>query len=169
MNGNCHFMVGGAMGVATCLLTQTDATATTLIISTCLIGSIFPDIDSPNSHFGQLTKPLSTIISKFNRKGSQHRGLLHALLIYVCGLILSYLYFKPILGFFIGAISHLFLDTFNPSGIPLLFLYKNRLHLGKVRSDSPYCTCISIIVFVELLFISIDLTLQGIYIPLAML
>lgn len=110
-----------------------------LLIMGGLIGGIFPDIDNPKSHFGQLSKPVSTVIGKIGKvtgkTGSHHRGIFHDISIYIAGLILSYLYAPFLLGFFLGAITHLFLDMFNPAGVPVFFGIK-RLHLGKIEADS---------------------------------
>lgn len=110
-----------------------------LFICTCLIGSIFPDIDSPKSNFGQLTAPLSTVIGKIGKAkgktGKNHRGIFHDIGIYIILGLLSYSYFPAIIGFFVGAISHLILDAFNPMGVPVLFGVKH-LHFGKVYSGS---------------------------------
>lgn len=153
MNGNHHFLVGLACGIGASILLSADPTETTLLISTSLIGSVFPDIDNETSHFGQLTKPVSTIVNAFGNKGGNHRGVLHALGVYVAGLILSYIYFKPLLGFFIGGLSHLLLDSMTPAGIPILPLFSTmRLHMGKIRGDSPFCGFIS--GFIAILIIS---------------
>ncbi len=138
MNGNCHFIFGASVGALASGILQTTPAETTLIISTCLIGSIFPDIDNPRSHFGQLTKPISTIIGKVQKwegkKEYQHRGILHSLFLYVALLIVSYFFCPYLIGFFIGALSHLFLDMFNPSGVPV-FLFK-RIRLAKLPSSN---------------------------------
>lgn len=149
MNGNCHFIFGAATGAALAInielisstlpnITATPET-TTLFVLGGLVGSIFPDIDNPNSYMGKLTTPLSTAIGSiseaFGKTGPHHRGILHDLSVYVAGLILCYLYFPPMIGFFIGCLSHLFLDMFNPAGIPFLFGV-SRIHLGKIKSGS---------------------------------
>lgn len=155
MNGNCHFVFGVSTATALALnidkienLMQTylpidgmgiDETTITLFVLGGLLGSIFPDIDNPKSHFGQLTKPLSTVIGKigeqFGKTGCRHRGIFHDLMIYVIGFVLTILYFPPLIGFFTGCLSHLFLDCFNPMGIPCLFTRRG-IHLGKMYADS---------------------------------
>ena len=131
MNINCHFVYGAAVGSMLALniatvsnaipnITNTPETATLFVLGGVL-GGIFPDIDNPSSHMGSLSAPVSTIIGKINEKlgkvGSNHRGILHDPTVYIAGLILSYLFFTPLIGFFIGCLSHLFLDMFNPKGI----------------------------------------------------
>ena len=149
MNGNCHFVFGAAIGTALAInidlvstalpnITSTHETVTLFILGG-LVGSIFPDIDNPNSYMGKLTVPVSTVLGQvseaFGKTGSHHRGVLHDLSVYLAGLVLSYLYFSPLIGFFIGCLSHLFLDMFNPAGIPFLFGV-SKIHLGKIKSGS---------------------------------
>lgn len=146
MNGNCHFVYGASVGsmvalnmnnISTVLphITATPETATLFVLGGVL-GGIFPDIDNPSSYMGKLSVPVSTIIGAINEKlgkvGSNHRGILHDPLIYLIGLVLSYFFFSPLIGFFIGCLSHLFLDMFNPKGIPF-FLFK-RVRLGNFKS-----------------------------------
>lgn len=146
MNGNCHFVHGAAVGSMLALniatvsnaipnITNTPETATLFVLGGVL-GGIFPDIDNPSSHMGSLSAPVSTIIGKINEKlgkvGSNHRGILHDPTVYIAGLILSYLFFTPLIGFFVGCLCHLFLDMFNPKGIPFLFF--KRIRLGKFKS-----------------------------------
>jgi len=161
MNGNLHFMFGCAVGISASVLANADATTSTLLISTAMIGSIFPDIDNPTSHFGQLTKPISSFVSAFSGKGSNHRGIIHSLLFGVGGLLLSYFFFKPLIGLFIGILSHLLLDSFNPSGIPLGIGFK-RLHLGKIPCDSKYCTLVTVVMLILVLSIGFFLKQRGV-------
>lgn len=149
MNGNCHFVFGASVGSMLALnmhnisnvlpnIVESPETATLFILGG-LIGGIFPDIDNPTSFMGQLSSPISTIIGKINKilgkVGSNHRGILHDPLLYMSGLVLSYLYFAPLVGFFIGCLSHIFLDMFNPKGVPVLFVH--RIRLGKINSGDP--------------------------------
>lgn len=146
MNGNCHFIFGASVGTAVCLWALPDAVTATALISTCLIGSVFPDIDNPSSSFGNLTKPVSTVIGKVGesvgKSGYNHRGLLHDMALYTVGLIMCYLYFPSGIGFFIGALSHLFLDAFNPMGIPVLF-GAFRLRFARIKSGSKESVALS--------------------------
>lgn len=148
MNGNCHFVYGAAVGsmlavnldkIAAVIpnVNNNPETATLLVLGG-LIGGIFPDIDNPSSYMGKLSAPVSTIIGTINEKlgkvGSNHRGILHDPVVYLIGLFLSYTYFTPLLGFFMGCLSHIFLDMFNPKGVPCIILH--RIRLGKFKSGS---------------------------------
>ena len=151
MTGNCHLLFGTAVGAAVCMGLKADPAECVTIMSTCIIGSVFPDIDNPTSHVGGLTVPFSTVIGKiseaFGKTGARHRGIFHDLLVYLVGLYFAFRYFNPVFGFFIGALSHLFLDMFNPSGVPFLFgLLKVRL--ARVVSGSTAGTILSVLLSV---------------------
>lgn len=149
MNGNCHFVYGASIATALCMnlntiaehlpnLSPTPETATLFVLGG-LIGGIFPDVDNPSSYVGKLSSPISKMfgaIGVFSGKtGSRHRGILHDPIVYLIGLYLCYCHFTPLVGFFIGCLSHLFLDMFNPSGVPFLFGVKH-LRLMKIPSGS---------------------------------
>lgn len=148
MNGNCHFIFGAALGSAFAMntdkleavlpnLTDTPETATLFVLGG-LIGGIFPDIDNPVSYIGKLTVPVSTVIGKFGeltgKTGPMHRGILHEPIVYITGLILSYLFCPSLVGLFLGCISHLYLDMFTPAGIPIFSV--KHLRLAKIKSGS---------------------------------
>lgn len=149
MNGNCHFMYGATIGTVLamnmdklseylpCLSSSMETT--TLFVLGGLIGGIFPDIDNPVSYVGKLTAPVSKFFGFFGKltgkSGKNHRGIMHDPIMYLIGLYLSYVYFTPLVGFFIGCLSHLFLDMFNPSGVPFLFGVKH-IRLMKIPSGS---------------------------------
>lgn len=149
MQGNCHLMLGASVG-AMCALNlellnsllpniSTTYEAGTLIVMGSLIGSVIPDIDNASSYIAKLTFPLGTPFTaaqKLMRKEKwEHRGIMHDGFIYLVGIVLSYFYFTPLLGFFLGALTHILLDMFNPAGIPFCFGVK-RLRLAKIPSGS---------------------------------
>lgn len=149
MNGNCHFIFGASLGTAFAMnvdkletvlpqLTNSPETATLFVLGG-LIGGIFPDIDNPTSYIGKLTVPVSSVIGKFGelagKTGPMHRGILHDPVVYLTGLILSYMLCPSLVGLFLGCISHLYLDVFTPAGIPLFFGAKH-LRLAKIKSGS---------------------------------
>ncbi len=149
MNGNCHFVFGASLGtmlavnmdkIETSLphLCNTPDTATLFILGG-LIGGIFPDIDNPTSYIGKLTVPVSSVIGTFGsisgKTGPMHRGILHEPVVYLIGLILSYLYCPSLVGLFVGCLSHLYLDMFTPAGIPFFFGIKH-FRLAKITSGS---------------------------------
>lgn len=173
MNGNSHFTFGTALGYATVAAANTlelnnlvshpvfhitldnSAYFSICFIATCLIGSIFPDIDNPKSNFGQLAAPISTVVGKVGKltgkTGQHHRGIFHDPAVYLLGLILSYFYCLPLIGFFIGALGHLALDAFNPMGIR--FFGTKFIRFGKIPSGSKESKIFTFLLsFVVLLF-----------------
>ena len=164
MNGNCHFIYGAAVGSALALnldkissitsINNSPETATLFILGG-LVGGIFPDIDNPNSYMGHLSAPISTIIGEINEKlgkvGSNHRGILHDPIVYLIGLVLSYFFFSPLIGLFIGCLSHIFLDMFNPKGVPCLFVHRIRLgNFNSVDFGSVLFTWVCVFIVVGL-------------------
>lgn len=149
MNGNSHFIFGLSVGTMLALNIdklhavlpniECSSQSVMLLIEGGIVGSIFPDIDNPKSLMGKLSMPISRYIGKANKwlgkEHKEHRGIFHDAFVYVVGLILSYIFFPPLIGFFIGCLSHIYLDLFNPIGIPSLIRYRN-LHLGSIASNS---------------------------------
>ncbi|MDE5582078.1 MAG: metal-dependent hydrolase [Ruminococcus sp.] len=149
MNGNCHFVFGASLGTALAMnmdkietafpkITSCPETATLFILGG-LIGGIFPDIDNPSSYMGKLTVPVSSVIGGFGKisgkTGPMHRGILHDPVVYITGLIISYMICPSLVGIFMGCLSHLYLDMFTPAGIPVL-LGKKHFRLAKITSGS---------------------------------
>ncbi|WP_442970750.1 metal-dependent hydrolase [Romboutsia sp. CE17] len=119
------------------------------------IGSLFPDIDHPQSYLGKRYSLISNLI----HKKFSHRGFTHSLLFIYLLIFLSlvfnlsirlfyhsfYAYFKIYIfsiqiGFILGCISHIFFDMFNPTGVYLLYphMKKYRLPLApKIIINTP--------------------------------
>lgn len=149
MNGNCHLLFGTSVSIASAVnlpliaeyLPNIQATPemTALIVLGGIVGCLLPDMDNPSSYVGKLCVPISRWIGNIHKlQGKadwQHRGILHDGAIYLGGLLFSYFCFTPLLGLFLGGVTHCLLDMFNPSGIPFLFGIK-RLRLGKIASGS---------------------------------
>lgn len=168
MNGNCHFLFGASVSVALVINLDTISNTlvhissnqdnVTLLMLGGIVGGIFPDIDNPTSYMGRLSAPISTMIGKigecFNKVGANHRGILHDPIIYLCGLYVAYMYCPSLIGFFIGCLSHLLLDMFNPSGVPFLFGLK-RLHLGKIKSGSQESVKLTWLMVILVLVVSV--------------
>lgn len=148
MNGNCHLLFGTAVGSMCALNTQhisslfpsiqNSSETMALFVLGGIVGSVLPDIDNSSSYVAKLCyplgKPFYAMQKLQNKKEWQHRGIMHDCGIYLIGLFLSLNYLPCLVGLFIGLISHIFLDMFNPSGVPFLFGVKY-LHLGKIKSN----------------------------------
>lgn len=151
MTGRTHLTFGigiGLIGMATCHLVTGDINASSSILAGCAIGSLFPDLDIPNSTISKYIPIIPNIINKM----FGHRNFFHSpiflLLLYF---LLSYFFPKHIFliyGFIIGFISHLLLDTFNKGGIPLLYPFsRKRFNLFSVKSGSKNELLIAMIVY----------------------
>lgn len=106
-----------------------------------LLATAFVDIDAWNSKFGNhwFFRPLQWV--------TRHRGVLHSLVFAVLlSLILGSVSLWAGFGFFVGYISHLFLDCWTRSGVRLFWPFKFRVK-GFVKSGSV----VEDIVFVLLL------------------
>lgn len=118
-----------------------------LYIYALSFGSVFPDIDQPQSYLGKRVPFIShQINSKFH-----HRGFTHSLLfIYIIVFLFLFLsivlklFYSPIyisfsiyiftieFGFILGCVSHIFFDMFNCSGVCLLYPSNKKYRLPLV-------------------------------------
>lgn len=170
MRGNCHLLFGTAIGSMCALNTEyisnyfpaienTPETMALFVLGG-IVGSVLPDIDNQSSYVAKLCyplgKPFYALQKMQNKQEWQHRGIMHDFGIYLIGLILSVNYFPCLVGLFLGLISHIFLDMFNPMGVPFLFGIKH-IHLGKIKSsdDKAVKFCIMLTVIVCILGIGI--------------
>lgn len=177
MNGNCHFVFGTACGACTALRLEElngylgvfpeDSDFQLLriaCVSLFILGSLFPDVDNPNSHIGDITRPFSTVVKKINRmfgkRGARHRTVPHDLVTYILLARLAYLYSPAMLFFCMGAGTHLYLDLFTPYGIPVL---GKSVSISKINSESKeavkftYIHVIAVIVITAIGVISREL------------
>ena len=148
MNGTCHLTFGIAVGTVIALNLSVvshlfpnihnSVETGTLFVLGGIVGSLFPDIDNPSSYVGKLCSPVSRMFGRVHRMQGkeewQHRGIMHDGAVYLTGLLLSYFCFAPLVGLFLGGLTHLFLDMFNPAGIPFMFGVKH-FHMGKIKSN----------------------------------
>lgn len=119
-------------------------------------GALIPDIDKKQSTISHRHK----IISFISRLLFTHRGFTHSLLcMAIIEIILFFLSIPvpgiiriPMLyGIMIGYLSHLFLDSLNPLGIPLLFPFHYRFSFAKIKTGG---IC-EFLVFLSLVAISV--------------
>ena len=117
------------------------------VLGFILLATAFVDIDAWNSKFGNrwFFRPLQFFL--------KHRGVLHSL---VFGLLLSLILGSVSLwggfGFFVGYVSHLFLDCWTRSGVALFWPLKYRVR-GFVKSGG----IVEQVVFVLLLLGNVGL------------
>ncbi|HAT4337588.1 TPA: metal-dependent hydrolase [Clostridium perfringens] len=97
------------------------------------LGSLLPDLDTPNSFIGRRLNIISYPLSKIFK----HRGFLHSItpviLIFILGIFLKSLFIKSIA---LGYLLHLVGDTFSESGIKWFLPFYNKdikMPLGILR------------------------------------
>ena len=151
MTGRTHLIFGigiGLIGTATCYMLTGDFDAATSLCAGCAIGSLFPDLDIPDSTISKYIPIIPHIINKI----FGHRNFFHSpIFLLILYLLLSYFfpeYIFLIQGFSIGFMTHQLLDMFNKSGIPLFYPFtKKRFNLFSVKSGSKNELLIAMIVY----------------------
>lgn len=105
---------------------------------TAVFASLLPDIDKPESTIGKRVPILPSLINKV----FGHRMITHSLMI-IAVIAALFTYFKPdiatlypfiMYGFLIGYFSHILLDMFTVSGVPLFYPSKKRFRIMKIRT-----------------------------------
>ncbi len=116
------------------------------------LGLLFPDIDNASSKLGKKVKPVSWIL----QHTVGHRGIFHSLLL---GLTLSYFLLQfstdASIGFIIGYLSHMLLDSLTPAGIMWFFPFSVIKARGKIKTGSitEYIMLVLLIGLILLLFL----------------
>ena len=95
---------------------QLSPTHTVIALASVVAGSLFPDIDTPNSFLGRKLLPISFIINKI----FHHRGLFHSLIFYTVIFLFIPFYIRNIVlnqsyclvwaFLYIGIVIHILLD-----------------------------------------------------------
>ena len=138
MTGHTHRMFGIASAGAFALCFShaqkiTDLIPYGIFVTTAGIGAFLPDIDQKQSTISKQHKA----VSFFARLFTTHRGFTHspfALILLGAALFIACKVWFPIgtpyaLSIILGYASHIFLDFFNPKGIPLLYpIKKDKFH-----------------------------------------
>ncbi|MFP5528202.1 metal-dependent hydrolase [Peptococcus simiae] len=138
MQGRTHLIGGLAVGLAMLSLDrfQVPLEKSLVCLTAASIGSLLPDIDTPESKLGHFVKPLSLALNKT----FGHRGITHSpLLLVILYLLLEALvpdFHNPALFFAAGMLSHLVLDMLNHKGVPLLYPLPYKFHIASFRNGS---------------------------------
>lgn len=129
MTGKTHLLFGLTTGAATALVFYNPESAyfahPFLFTSLAVVGSLAPDLDTPESLLSKQLSLFSKILCSF----CKHRTYTHDVVLWtVVGIVLSHFY--PLLfGFFLGYWGHLLLDSMTINGIPwLYFLHRNEYY-----------------------------------------
>ena len=154
MTGKTHLLGGVLFGGAYIILTK-SVNEMPYILAASAVGSLLPDIDHPGSTISKknlATKFTSEIVSGMTK----HRGFTHTVLFAAIVAALPLLIKNIIgsiavpiaIGLFVGIISHLFLDTLNPTGIMWLYPFSRKyFHLMKIKTNTFNETLFFIILF----------------------
>lgn len=137
MTKRTHLLGGLAIAMAGIKVAEMHGIAWSMplaasVTGASLVGSLIPDIDTPTSKAGGAVKPVSVVINKV----CGHRGIFHSLLLYLvlvsCALWIFPQYYCIWLGLGAGVFSHLVLDSFNKTGVPLFWPYKVNVSFANI-------------------------------------
>ena len=127
MMAGSHVVAGAALWAVTAKLAG-GPPADPQALALAALGALLPDIDHPQSWAGRKLKPISVPLAFM----VGHRGVTHSLLAVLGGIAALVM-----LGFdgwaaplVIGYLSHLAADALTPSGVPLLWPWKQRFGIG---------------------------------------
>lgn len=127
MRGNQHLefgiISGSTIAIGLASVNILSIPETIPFVGLSILGSLFPDIDHPESSIGK-SFPL---ISNFLFKTIGHRTYTHMVLFWLlvtCGFLLLP---KWSLGFIVGVLGHLYLDALTIKGVP--FISHKTFHL----------------------------------------
>lgn len=98
-----------------------------------VLGSLIPDLDHPSAFLNKRARCASVLT------GFGHRTLTHSLLFafLVLGITLAMGVWKGLsIGLFWGILSHLMLDSMNPSGVPWLWPYNRKFSIARIRTGT---------------------------------
>lgn len=106
------------------------------------LGSLFPDIDMRGSYISKrypiLYKKLG---SKFKHRGFTHSLLFVSLIVYICKILIissnnNIVFICLCSGFFLGYVSHLFLDFLTKEGIEIFYPISINFSLLPIKTNS---------------------------------
>lgn len=141
MQGHQHLFLGTAAGL-TGSLSFVEPAAGIAFCASCMIGSLYPDIDMGTSKIGRRAKPAAFILNGlFGHRGFIHtpiNGILMTLVIYLISMAAFPPYAYEIAsGFAVGFFLHLLQDTMTQGGIMWLWPVKLKIHFTNFKSSSP--------------------------------
>lgn len=96
-----------------------------------VLGSLMPDLDHPKAFLNKRARSTS-ILAGFGHRTFTHSLLFTFLVLGVC--LLSGIYKSVSMGLFWGILSHLLLDTLNPSGVPWLWPYSKKFSMANIHT-----------------------------------
>jgi inner membrane protein len=141
-----HFVAGaGLAAVYGAYHSQNDPLVMAISLGIGGFASLLPDIDSPYSVLGRVTRPVSDIF----HLAFGHRGILHSFLglalmtSLVAFLLLFWASPQAVWGFYvpvfaIGYLSHLLLDALSDGGVPLFWPCRGKVSFRLVSTHGSF-------------------------------
>lgn len=140
MNKNAHIIAGVTVGIYLSSQLELTPMQSFLCVTSSVIGSLLPDLDTPNSYLGRRMLLISYPLSKL----FGHRTITHSFLLWTILFIAYPSFFQGnthgiiCFGTYGGVLSHLLLDLISPIGIPLFYpISKYRFHLLPKPKKKP--------------------------------
>lgn len=135
-----------------------------VFITGAVIGSLFPDIDHRGSYLGRKAKITSTITNAlFGHRGITHSPIAMGAFVFFLYLLSKlFIVTSPFIklwfiGFFLGILSHIFLDMLTKGGVPLLLPFtKKRISLTKMKTGSMGEKLVMIIMVIVCVYLSLN-------------
>jgi inner membrane protein len=115
MKAKTHLAFGFFSGIA--LMNFVNIGNKYVFFGFLLLGSLLPDIDTPNSKISRKIPVIPRILSIF----AKHRGIFHSVFLAAAFAAIVWMFSKTYgLALFAGYFSHLLIDGFTKSGVNLL-------------------------------------------------
>lgn len=145
MTAKTHIMGGILAGELACAAFSMPTSYVPVLIAGAAAGALVPDIDHHGSKISRSSKT-GRVVSSLVRSFATHRGGVHTpAFILLCASLMKSLGFLGVneiahvfsLGLLAGMLSHLLLDSFNPSGIMWLWPFTvRRISFANIRTNS---------------------------------
>ena len=153
MTYKTHFVGGACVPIMLGAVMPIENIAVVSVVSA--FSALLPDIDiegsKVNNKAGIVGKGVSSVFS--------HRGFIHTPILYVVLYALMSMVLPQVicLGFLIGTISHLVLDTFNYKGIMWLYpLSRKHFHIASIKTRTTMETVFMAIMIAITLFVLVN-------------
>lgn len=144
MRGKSHLIQGAALGFVATQLGDFNEINTVVFISSCIFGSLLPDLDIETSTIGRELPPVSRIVNRcFGHREVWHTPfvgfLIFTALFFLTKIFGMTIILPGLVGFFLGWLGHLHLDSYTASGIMWLYPFtKKRFHVFPIKSGSSW-------------------------------
>ena len=125
-----------------------------VFIGTSAIGSLLPDIDTPESTMGKIMYPIAVIINKIFGHRTVTHDILFIAFLTALSLSIGNIFF---IGIMFGVVGHIFLDATTIQGVKFGYIFntktKNNFHVlprfARVRSGSIWSVILTWIIIIS--------------------